>query len=510
MARFFFALAGAVGFFCASSGCAPVHDATPASCPTGQEPSGAVCVCLSTQAAPVQGECPPPEENECAVTDCTDDGNPCTEPTCLPSADTCSNEPVADATACDVEGEAGTCVSGTCTVEPPPEWKLGEPFVIGGAGGEILRPQIAVDASGNAIVIWSEDEALMACLFDSQDGWAEPEMLEARFDPDRGFSIDADAEGNAIVVYARIEQGSIDIRAQRFDSAIGIWSASEILSRDAAVASSPRVVVTSQGDAVAIWWEAPGAILLARTAIDRLTWDDPVVISPEDGFEKGDPFISLTESGKGAIIYSGGGSTGPAESVWVQAVDQDVGPAVEVDASNAEVTSSRIAAAEEGELMAVWEQEDDIWHSHFVGGQWSDATVLETASDYVRTPEVAAAGSGVFFAVWHQSLTIRARRFTPEGGWGDTTTPRTDGTTRPPSLIASPSGDAWVLWHEDTSIVLRTFSAESGWGNLENISAEIEVTGPSSHQPDFGRTPDGTLIAVWDDGTSVYAWADAR
>lgn len=490
--------------------CAPVHDATPASCPTGQEPSGAICVCTSTQAAPEQGECPPPDENKCDVADCVDDGNPCTEPTCLTGADTCSNEPVADSTACDVEGEAATCISGTCTVEPPPEWKLGTPFVIGGGGGEILRPQIAVDASGNAVVVWSEDEALMACVLDSGEGWTEPEMLEEEFDPDRGFSIDADAEGNAIVIYTRVEQGSIDIRASRFDSGLGIWSAPDVLSRAGAVASAPRIAITSQGEAVATWWEAPGAVLLARTDTDRLTWDEPVVVSPDDGFEKGDPYVSLAESGNGAIIYSGGGATGPAERVWVQAIDAGVGVAVEVDTDDAEVASARIAADEDGALMAVWEQDDDIWHSHFAGSQWSEATVLETASDPVRTPEVASVGHGVFFAVWHQSLTIRARRFTPEGGWGDTTTPRTDGTTRPPSLIASTTGDAWILWHEDTFIVLRTFSAESGWGAIENISAEIEASVPSSHQPDFDRTPDGTLIAVWDDGTSVYAWAEMR
>ena len=160
--------------------------------------------------------------------------------------------------------------------------------------------------------------------------------------------------------------------------------------------------------------------------------------------------------------------------------------------------------------MAVWEQNDDLWHAHSVGGQWSEATRLETVSDPVGTPEVVAAGDGVFFVAWPQSSTIRARRFTKEAGWGDTTTPRTDGTTRPPSLLASPSGDAWILWHERSSIILRNFSPEPGWGNLETISSDIEVVGPSSNRPDFGRAQDGTLIAVWCDGTSVYAWADAR
>jgi hypothetical protein len=57
---------------------------------------------------------------------------------------------------------------------------------------------------------------------------------------------------------------------------------------------------------------------------------------------------------------------------------------------------------------------------------------------------------------------------------------------------------------------LRSFSAESGWGDIETISPRIEATVPTSHQPDFARAPDGTLIAVWDDGTSVYAWAEMR
>jgi hypothetical protein len=513
MARFCFALIGAVGFVCASLACAPVHDATPASCPMGQEPSGSICVCVSTQAAPVDGQCLPANTPpSCKVEDCVDDGNPCTEPTCLTGADTCSNEPVANSTDCDVEGEAGTCVSGTCTVEPPPEWKLGTPFVIGGGGGEIVRPRVAVDGNGNAIAVWSEGDALMAAHLDTNEGWGDPLLLEEDFEPGRGFHIDVDAAGNAIVVYARVETASIDVRAVRYDYSLDTWELPDVLSRPGVVASSPAIAITADGQAVATWWEASDMVLLARTATNWLTWEEPVVVSPTDGLDKSDPLLSLAETGQGAVIYRGYGPGGNIDRVWVTPIGpgDSVGTPFEVHRSTQEIQSVKIAAAHDGELMALWQQNDDIWHARFSNGQWDPAALVETSGDSACCQEVAWGGSGAFFAVWIQSAGLRARRFSPEQGWGDTATFKDLSGARRPSLATTPGYDAFMAWHDRDEILLRHFNPDSGWSSFESIGSGLARDAPVNHRVDLARGSDGTIVAVWADEMSVWAWVDAR
>lgn len=492
--------------------CAPVHDATPANCPAGQQPSGSTCVCLSTQAPPVDGSCDttPGDGGTCSVDDCEDDGNPCTDPTCLEGAEICSNEPVADTTVCEMDGSQGTCVSGVCTV-PEPKWELGVPFRIGGEGGEIVRPRVTVDATGNAIAVWAEADALMACHFESGEGWGEPTVIDEAFEPSRAFAIDSDAEGNAVTVYARVEQGSIDIRAARYDSVLQIWSTPDVMSRDASVASDPGVAISSDGKVVAVWWEAPNDVMLTRTATDRLTWDAPVVISPSDGFEKGAPYLSLADTGYGAVIYRGYQSPGAgAETIWVNTLTSD-GPISDpeaVDVSASQIQSVRIATADSDQLMAVWQQDDDIWQSHFSLGQWSSAKLLETTPDPAYSQEVIHLGSEAFLAAWSEQGRLRARRFDTAEGWSETVLLHAPG--RRPSLVSGSGGEAWIAFWDGRFIGLEHFTPELGWGAFEKISLELEPNAPVPHRPDLGRGQDGTLVAVWADGTDVWAWTDQR
>jgi hypothetical protein len=59
--KFWFTSLSALAFSGALLGCAPVHDAKPQVCPAGQEPSGGLCVCSATNAAPVDEICPTSE-----------------------------------------------------------------------------------------------------------------------------------------------------------------------------------------------------------------------------------------------------------------------------------------------------------------------------------------------------------------------------------------------------------------------------------------------------------------
>jgi hypothetical protein len=509
--RLSLAFVGAFVFVCILPHCAAVHDATPKSCPAGQEPSGGLCVCIETQAAPTDGKCAPVVQNACDLEDCVDDGNSCTEPTCLEGAETCTNEPVESFTPCDADGSTGSCVSGVCVV-PTVAWELGVAFRIGGGEGEIAGPMVAAAPDGRAIAFWSQAESLMACHFDLTDGWGTPVVVDEELDPDRGFAVDMDAEGNAIVVYARVEEGSIDIRATRYDVAFGLWSAPEVISREGAISSTPGVSITPAGDVVAVWWEAPDHILLSRTRTDGLIWGAPVEVAPDDGFAKGGPYVAIVDDGEGAVIYYGDGPDAAREKVWVTPIGPAglVGAPVEIDASAERTESARLAVSG-GERMAVWEQGDDIWQAHYLNGEWEAAGLLEAKTGQAYSQGVATDGSGSFFAVWSQDAEIRARVFDANNQvWGDLeifNTARGGGYR--PSLTGASTGASFI-WLEGSSIRFREYAIGLGWGTIEDLTVDLEPSPPLAHRPALVRSPAGSLVAVWPDGSDIWAWVDMQ
>ncbi|MGB8223268.1 MAG: hypothetical protein WCF10_11835 [Polyangiales bacterium] len=500
-----------LGLVCILSHCAPIHDATPANCPTGQEPSGASCVCVLTQAAPIDGQCPLANKPSCKVEDCVDDGNPCTQPTCLERADTCGNEPVAAPASCEVDGAAGSCVSGTCVVESP-QWELGTPFRISGDPHEIVGPQVALAANGDGIAMWGEGYALTVSYFDPEGGWSEPVVVEEDAYPRRAFSLGTDSLGNAIFVYQRVEATSIDTRAVRFDSSTRLWGHSEVISRDGAIANSSLVRVSSEGDVWAVWTETPGDILLRRTRTTALGWETPIV-ALSDGAPKRSPRATLGDNGAGAVAFYGNDAANQANSLWVAAIDPEgsVGTAVRVDPNVGNVSLATIASNEDGELMAVWEQVDDIWFAHFVNEQWEPPALIEASTDAACCSALEADGAGNFLAAWGQGRNMRARRFSREAQqWEDIEVLSGDDnyTAIRPSVKAAPNGEAWLVWLEGPVIRMSHFTPETRWSYPENLSPSLEDTDPPIALPRLSRAADGTLAVVWADGGYVWAWVD--
>ncbi|MGB8330166.1 MAG: hypothetical protein WCE62_08545 [Polyangiales bacterium] len=469
---------------------------------------------MSTHVAPVEGTCPSIEDNPCRVENCVDDGNPCTEPTCLTGADACTNEPAVDLTICDANGSAGSCVSGECVATPSP-WELGVPFIIGGGLDEIAEPEVALSANGDGIAMWGQGDALMVSHFSAENGWQEPIVVEEDFAPDRPSSLGVDALGNAIIVYARVETASIDGRAVRFDSVAGLWGNPELITRDGAISNDTFVRVTPGGDVWAGWNEATGDVLLRRTSTTAFGWESMVVVT-SDGAPKRGARGFVAGSGRGAVLFRGYDAGGTADSVWVAPIgpEDSVGAGVRVDADVGTVAYPQVGATEDGELMVVWEQDDDIWYAHFVNEQWEPAALLEAGSASAFSSEVSADGAGNFIVAWCQSRDMWTRRFVgTEQRWEDIEILRisdTDSAVRP-SLVATPDGEVWLVWLEGQFIRMSHFTPESRWSAPEKISPALEASAPPpSHRPWLGRASDGTLAVVWADGRNVWAWADRR
>ncbi len=353
----------------------------------------------------------------------------------------------------------------------------------------------------------------MACHFTATEGWEKPVVVDGVFFPDRGLDLGIDAAGNAVVLYGRVEEWSIDLRAARYEATSGRWRDFGIVSRSGAVADSPSISVTPDGHVTAVWREGPEDIVLARTLTTGPTWDSPVLISVDDGFHKLAPSVATAANGEGAVVYGGQSLSGTAKTVWLTRIDSEgpIGAPIQQQAALGEVVTTEVAVAQDGTAMATWEQDKTMWYSYAQEGQWQLPDTAEPSETSAFAPVIAAADSGNFFVAWRLWWDIRVRRFVAsEQLWGNIESFHRYATNRAsrPSLAASPDGKAWVTWYEEVYIWMSRFAPDSGWGPTEQISIELEPNASPLHGPKLAAGADGTLVIVWVDGTDVWSWVE--
>jgi len=179
-----------------------------------------------------------------------------------------------------------------------------------------------------------------------------------------------------------------------------------------------------------------------------------------------------------------------------------------------EVVDARIAATETGEVMAVWEQVDDIWYARFASDQWEPPSLLEASSDSADGEVVAADGNGNFVVSWCQAGDVRTRRFlAADQRWEDLEILYASNSDRllRPSLQVGPEEEASLVWVVSHFVEWSYFVPASRWSASAKLSDALEAKDPpTTHAPWVGRAADGTLAVVWGDGRSVWAWADRR
>jgi hypothetical protein len=228
-------------------------------------------------------------------------------------------------------------------------------------GQSALLPQVAFDASGNALAVWARlngtNEIVQSSLRPAGGAFATPVDLSATgqdaFDPQVAF----DASGNALAVWRRFN-GSNDIVQSSFRPAGGVFAAPVDVSATGGSVLGPQVAFDPSGDALAVWERFNGSNFIVQGAFRPA------------GAAFGAP-VGLSASGKDAL-------------------------------------EPQVAFNPSGDALAVWERSDgsnDIVQSSFrpAGGAFAAPVDLsDTLGDAVE-PQVAFDASGDALAVWRRS-----------------------------------------------------------------------------------------------------------
>ena len=281
------------------------------------------------------------------------------------------------------------------------------PIALSTGGQSIGEPDVAVDAQGNALVVWPQlgvTETIQAAVRPAGDGvWQAPVAVSTPGENAILPKVAIDPQGDAVVVWTSNNGGNRIVEATSKHGSSGIWQAPVALSSPTEGASEPEVAIDSQGDAVAIWQSSNGAneiIDSASMSAGNGAWQSPIPVS-----------ISAT-SLIGEFPQIAMNPQGDAVAVW----DQSNGSDYVVQAAE------RSAAS----------------------GAWQAPTSLSPASEDSYLPQVAVDPQGNAVAIWENNLIEAAGYDTAGPLLHSLTIPGTGTVGQPLSLSVSPL-DVWSI-----------------------------------------------------------------
>jgi hypothetical protein len=276
-------------------------------------------------------------------------------------------------------------------------------------------PKVAVDASGNAIAVWSQYDGTLyddiyANRYDAKTGtWGGAVIIDAGNYHTGVPQVAVDAGGNAIVVWAQSDSVSVyDIYANRYDAVTGTWGGAVMINAGADSASRPQVALDASGNAIAVWRQDDGVSFdIYARRYDALTgtWGGAVIIDAGNDYASA-PQVAVDASGNAIAVWMQ--EDGVSFNVYANRYDALTGTwegVLIIDATTGKASTPNVSVDASGNAIAVWLQINNIYANHYdaVTGTWDGALIIEMgAGNAPNDPQVSVDASGKAIAVWWQ------------------------------------------------------------------------------------------------------------
>ena len=331
----------------------------------------------------------------------------------------------------------------TLTVNPAPLPKAWQPaaLISPAIDGDVYNYQIAFSSNGDAMAVWQDLVSaviatnIWANRYTPSTGWGTPTVIDSENGNAERPQVALDASGNAIVVWQQSIASLFprnDIWSNRYVVGTG-WSGAALLeTADAGGADSPQIAVAANGQAIAAWSQRnannSGADTVARSYHPATGWGATTTLA----------------TGTDAIIIVGGfsvvGNPGPAKvamdaagnsmAVWPQIAGAQINLVASRNSGIPEVVNANVgvflgsyevASNASGETVVVWGQSCIMWANRYVPGTgWGTATALQTGNPTCSirpSIQVAVAANGNAIAAWLPGTGAMGSRYTAGNGW---------------------------------------------------------------------------------------------
>jgi hypothetical protein len=416
------------------------------------------------------------------------------------------------------------------------------------AGSDQTFPSVAVDPSGNAVVVYEQGSQIWASKYTAaSSGWSTPAPVDARGNVCCKPSIAVDKNGTYLAVWG-IGSGTLQGIWQSTSSNGTQWSTPTSITMTSAYA--PVLAMNANGAAIVAWHEQiTGSNLQAAAAVRTATglpWSAPTVMRPGDDNGDRDPAVAITGNGNAFVTWvQADGGTNFWNSIWMRQYTAGTGAGWNaaglfesyVDQGAYDVN---VAANNNGDAIVTYIQVSSsnpatiqLWARRYSATTNSFATnpskVFEANTiETIVPPSVALDDAGnatVAFAVptttGYQVQTSRTAPSDPT--WPAVPTAmETDDIAKdddPNSTLArvtmpivrtDPAGNVTLVWRKRTAasgkrfdMVARRYTA-GAWGPQVVLATGVN----SAFWPTLAVNANGTAVATWYFGTSLDVWTN--
>jgi hypothetical protein len=309
-----------------------------------------------------------------------------------------------------------------------------------------LSPRVSFARDGSAIAVWQQGDGSRTNIWSNHYtpgvGWGTPALIETNNDGDaQDPRMAVDPSGDALVVWRQTNAGgSTSIWSNYYKAGVG-WDNPAPVENQNLIAAFPQVAFDGRGNALAVWsqWGSSGSDIWANHYTAGRGWGTAFLIETDDTGAAYSPQVAFDSQGNALVLWmqwgtvtrtgpcvvptsAGGGSscnptTVPISNIWSRRYVAGSGWAqpelVETD-DRGNASAPRFAFDEAGNAIAVWTQPNgrfvSVWANRYRNGTgWATATSLQDHdTGDAMTPAVAVNADGDAVAVWGQSDGLRA------------------------------------------------------------------------------------------------------
>jgi len=358
--------------------------------------------------------------------------------------------------------------------------------------------------------------------------WQTPAPLETS---DAGTvempAIAMNGSGNAVLVWRRSLPNTSPVWSSQYSASSKSWSAAApvaLNTSNVGLAADPEIAIDRNGNAVAVWEQYQNAVwgVWANQFSPGTGWATAVRIDSVPG-PSVHPWVTFDSGGNALAVWEQ--SDGTSYHIWSNTLP--AGTAVwhgstQIDANTGISGSPQICADGHGNVIAVWTQADtlaasiyQVRSSSYVPGSstWAPPVLVGSSpTTGAFDARVVCNATGAVFAVWGQmDNSIRSNQYSSATGWMTAAVIRANGgAPTAPQIAVDATGNAMAVWYErdasglDSHTWYAPYSLNSGWGVAAQLSHSN--AGVQAEDPQIGFDAAGNALAVWNrfDGTNEF------
>jgi len=377
--------------------------------------------------------------------------------------------------------------------------------------GDATAPQVAADGNGNAVAVWAQSDGsfihIRANRYVAGSGWLTPIRIDSDNSNDAASpQIDMDGSGNAVVVWTQ----NAKIWTNRYTAGVG-WGVATSISIGGTSVDAPQITVDSNGDAVAVWQQLDSAQnVWANHYLAGWGWGTATTISDGTGNATA-PQAATDTSGNAVAVWTQFDGTRDNIMANRYLAGSGWGTAALIETDNNGAAKPQVSVTADGNAIAVWQQSDgtrtNIWANRYTAGSgWDVAALIEhDNAGPAIDPQVAVDGLGDAVAIWTQADGIHnniwANRYAADNAWGTPALVESDnsGDAALPQIAVGANGNAVAVWQQSdstrTNIWSNRYTAGANWDTATLI--ETDNVG-DAQLPHIAVGGNDQAVAVWE------------